>query len=63
MPYTETESDSDFLDQVDQVLDHAVEGEGEPSRREVMLNFKINELKTVCKNLKTINTKLRDRIR
>ena len=63
MPYTETESDSDFLDQVDQVLDHAVEEEGEPSRREVMLNFKINELKTVCKNLKTINTKLRDRIR
>jgi hypothetical protein len=63
MPYTETESDSDFLDQVDQVLDHAVEEEGEPSRREVMLNFKINELKTVCKNLKSINTKLRDRIR
>lgn len=63
MPYTETESDSNFLDQVDQVLDHAVEEEGEPSRREVMLNFKINELKTVCKNLKTINTKLRDRIR
>jgi hypothetical protein len=62
MPYTETESDSDFLDQVDQVLDHAVEEEGEPSRREVMLNFKINELKTVCKNLKSINTKLRDRI-
>ena len=63
MPYTETESDSNFLDQVDQVLDHAVEEEGEPSRREVMLNFKINELKTVCKNLKSINTKLRDRIR
>lgn len=63
MPYIETESDSDFLDQVDQVLDHAVEEEGEPSRREVMLNFKINELKTVCKNLKSINTKLRDRIR
>lgn len=61
MPYTETESDEDFLDQVDEVL--GGENSGEHSRREVILNFKVNELTAVCKNLKMANTRLAERIK
>ena len=62
VPLTESESEEDFLDQVDDILGHGEENEQQLTRREIMLNFKVNELKLMCKNLKLANSKLAERI-
>jgi hypothetical protein len=47
---------------VDVILRNAEDNNQKLTRREIMLNYKVNQLKLMCKDLKQANTKLAERI-
>ena len=47
----ESQIEDDFIDQIDNLLDNGSQ-DNPSTRREVILNFKLNELRLMCKNLK-----------